>query len=134
MTDDPRAIELKLEATRSHLADTIDRIKDKLTLTGMVDEVMGQAGMPRYENGPDMLMGLLRRHPVPVMIAAAGLGFLVYRRNRDRRASVPAIHDAEYVEVPARVDGQARAYDPDAGSRPVSSVLPESNRAIEVQA
>jgi hypothetical protein len=131
-TDDPRLIETGIEATRSRLAETLDRIQDKLTLTGIVDEVMGQAGVPRYGNGPDFVMGLLRRHPVPVMIAAAGLGFMIYQRNRAR--TLPAIHDADYVEVPATNDGHARLYDPDGGAASPGVPPLAGKRSFETQA
>lgn len=128
-------IEAEIAATRARLNETIDRIGEKLTLTGMVDEVMGQAGVPRFESGPDFLMGILKRHPVPVMIAAAGLGFLIYRQNRATAAlSRRAIEDADFVEVPAVVNtGHARVYDPDQPVlHPVANAL-EPNRTLETQ-
>lgn len=109
-------IEGDIAETRERLYDTIDRIQDKLTVAGIVDEVMGSAGVPRYQSGHDFVLGLLRRHPVPILIAAAGIGFLVYRMNR-RAAPADAIADADYVEVPALNDGQARIYDPDLPAR-----------------
>ena len=127
-------IEAEIDATRARLNETIDRIGEKLTLSGMVDEVMGQAGVPRFESGPDFLMGLLKRHPVPVMIAAAGLGFLIYRQNRTAALQRRPIEDADYVEVPAETNaGQSRAYDPDRPAmHPTANAL-ELNRALETQ-
>lgn len=80
-------LEQDVAETRRRLHATIDRIQDKLTVSGMVDEVMGQAGVPRLTNGHDFVLGLLRRHPVPVMIAAAGLGFLIYRMSKGETGS-----------------------------------------------
>lgn len=107
-----REIEADIDQTRARLYDTIDRIQDRLTVSGIVDEVMGAAGVPRYQNGHDYVLGLMRRHPLPIMVAAAGIGYLFYRMKR-RSAPANAIADAEYVEVPALNDGQARLYDPD---------------------
>ena len=106
-------IEADIEQTRARLYGTIDRIQNKLTVAGIVDEVMGSAGVPRYQNGYDFVLGLMRKHPVPVMIAAAGIGYLFYRMNRQRAAETTTIADIDYVEVPALNDGQARMYDPD---------------------
>ena len=108
-------IEAEIAHTRAKLYDNIDRIQDKLTVAGIVDEMLGSAGVPRYENGHDFVLGIMRRHPVPTLIAAAGIGWFVYRLNRRYgRASQPAeIADAEFVDVPAISDGRARVYDPD---------------------
>lgn len=108
-------LELEVAATRERLSATIDRIQDKLTVSGMVDEFMGQAGVPAAEQGHDLVIGLLRRHPIPVMIAAAGLGFLIYRMNRgDARAFGRSVLGGDDVlDVPALNDGHARLYDPD---------------------
>ncbi|MGA0599005.1 DUF3618 domain-containing protein [Enterovirga sp. CN4-39] len=111
-----REIETEIEATRARLYGTIDRIQSRLTVAGIVDEVMGSAGVPRTQNGHDFVLGLMRRHPLPMMVAAAGLGYLIYRMNRQRAAET-TIADVDYVEVPAINDGQARLYDPDLPSR-----------------
>jgi hypothetical protein len=89
----------------------------------MVDEVMGQAGVPRMENGHDFVLGLLRRHPVPVMIAAAGIGFLIYRMNKTSERRAAARITTDVVDVPVLNDGHARTYDPD---------LPSRHQAVDV--
>lgn len=96
-------LEAEVAATRSRLNDTIDQIQDKLTVSGLVDEFVGQAALPRMTSGHDLVLDLLRRHPVPVMVAAAGLGFLIYRMNKT----------ANVVDVTALNDGHNRVYDPD---------------------
>jgi chemotaxis response regulator CheB len=111
-SESARELEADIEATRARLYGTIDRIQNRLTVAGIVDEVMGSAGVPRYQNGHDFVLGVMRKHPLPVMIAAAGLGYLFYRMNR-QRAATTTIADVDYVEVPAINDGQARMYDPD---------------------
>ncbi len=111
-SESSRQLEAEIEQTRARLYGTIDRIQNRLTVAGIVDEVMGSAGVPRYQNGHDFVLGVLRRHPLPVMVAAAGLGYLFYRMNRQRAADT-AIADAEYVELSALGDLQGRTYDPD---------------------
>lgn len=110
-------IERDIAATRSRLNGTIDRIQSKLTVSGIVDEVMGQAGVPKMESGHDFVLGLLRRHPVPVMIAAAGLGFLVYRMNKRQERAALTYRDPDVIDVPVLNTGKARIYDPDTSTR-----------------
>lgn len=107
-------LEAQAAASRARLNDTIGRIQDKLTVSGMVDDLIGSAAVPRLAGGQDAVLGLLRRHPLPVMIAAAGIGFMIHRMNRRRAAAPPADED---VAVPALNTGQTRLYDPDLPSR-----------------
>lgn len=109
-------LEAEAEATRARLQDTIGRIQDKLTVAGMLDEFIGQtAAAPKLLGGQDMMLGFLRRNPLPVMIAAAGVGFLIHRMNKRRRPV--AAYDDDF-EVPAALNaGHARVYDPDLPSR-----------------
>lgn len=123
-------VEADVAETRARLYDTIDRIQDKLTVTGIVDEVMGSVGVPRYEAGHDFMLGLMRRHPVPMMVAAAGIGFLIYRMNRRAAGRDLTIADADYVDVGVVNDGQAPAYDPDLPSRRPSVDAIENRRAF----
>lgn len=111
-------LEAEVAATRERLQTTIGRIQDKLTVSGMVDEFMAQTGVPRQETSHDFVLGLLRRYPVPVMVAAAGLGYAIYRINQ-RDAARRTLHlDSDGpVEVPALNTGKARVYDPDLPSR-----------------
>lgn len=132
MAETVKELERDIEATRNRLQDTFGQIQDRLTVSGIVDEVMGQAGVPRMESGHDFVLGILRRHPVPVLIAAAGLGWFVYRQNRRTRAlAVREISDADYVEVPVANTGQARIYDPDASTRHPSADVADARRALE---
>lgn len=124
-------IEQEIVATRTRLNETIDRIQNKLTLSGIVDDVMGTAGMPRVEDSQDYIMGLVRRHPLPVMLVAAGVGWLVYRMNR--RPTV--IYDGDdLLDVPVIADGQARVYDPDLPTRHPGADLADATRRIAAQA
>lgn len=128
------SLEQEIAATRDRLNGTIERIQDKLTVSGLVDEVMGQAGVPRMENGHDFVLGLLRRHPIPVMIAAAGIGFMLYRSNRRSSRSLPVVEDVDFIDVPVLNTGHARIYDPDLSPRHPSAELSEARRGVEAQA
>jgi hypothetical protein len=130
-TAEMETIEREVEETRARLSGTIDRIQDKLTVSGIVDEVMGASGVPRLANGHDFVLGLLRRHPLPVMVAAAGVGWLVYRMNR--RAAGPAL-DANVIDVPVLNTGHARVYDPDLPARHATAEIVDHRRPLDAQA
>lgn len=107
-------LEAEAAESRARLSDTIGRIQDKLTVSGMVDDFIGQAAGPRLVGtGHGFVAGLLKRHPVPLMIAAAGIGFLIHRMNR---RSATGLSDVE-IDVPALNTGQTRVYDPDLPTR-----------------
>lgn len=110
-------LEQDIAATRNRLHATIDRIQEKLTVAGMVDEVVGQVGIARVAGGEGTLLTMMRRHPLPVLLAAAGVGFLIYRMNRAEATRRSPLLDEDLVEVPAINDGQARLYDPDTSPR-----------------
>ena len=112
-------LEAEAAASRARLEDTIARIQDKLTVSGMVDEFIGQSAAPRLSGGQDLLLGFLRRHPLPVMIAAAGIGFMIHRMSakQARKSISPDDPGLDEVDVPALNTGQTRIYDPDLPSR-----------------
>ena len=107
-------LEVEAAESRARLSDTIGRIQDKLTVSGMVDDFIGQAAAPRLLGASDgFVSGLLKRHPVPLMIAAAGIGFLIHRMNRRRAAGLSEVE----IDVPALNTGKTRVYDPDLPTR-----------------
>jgi hypothetical protein len=105
--------EAEIAATRERLAGTIDRIQDKLTVTGIIDEVMGSAAAPRFDSAYDKALGIVRRNPVPVLIVAGSLGWLLHRIGRRQQEARAHLLEARIVEVPVTNDGRARIYDPD---------------------
>ncbi len=108
-------LEAEAEATRARIQANIERIQDKLTVSGMVDEFVARPAVSKIEGGHNLLQTLLNRHPLPVMIAAAGIGFLIHRMGRTRARAEAAAE--EEVEVPALNTGQTRVYDPDVSPR-----------------
>ena len=108
-------IERDIAATRARLHDTIDEIQSRLTVSGIVDEVLGQAGVPRLTgSGHDFVFGIMRRNPLPVMVAAAAVGFLIHRRNK-RMAARPyaVVADAGGPQTYARGPAELRAGTPE---------------------
>ena len=108
-------LEAEAEATRARIQANVERIQDKLTVSGMVDEFVARPAVSKIEGGHNLLQTLLNRHPLPVMIAAAGIGFLIHRMGRTRARAEAAAE--EEVEVPALNTGQTRVYDPDVSPR-----------------
>ena len=100
-------LESEVATTRDRLNATIDEIQGRLTLSGMVNEVIGQTGVVTgVSDGKGLVHDLLRRYPVPVMLAAVGVGLLIYRAKRQGR----------YLPLDARIVAPIageRRYDPD---------------------
>jgi Protein of unknown function (DUF3618) len=127
-------LERDIEASRARLDHTIDRLQDKLSPSGIVDEVMGS--VRKTEFGPvfDEAMEIIRRNPVPVMLVAAGLGWLFYRLAQE---GSPVLTRAEMIEeesVPVLITGQDRIYDPDSSPRHPTQDLVESRREMSARA
>lgn len=101
MAQDARSvaeIEQDLERQRRMIAATIDEIQARFAPERLMDS--GLAWL-RSSGGQEML-GLLRRHPVPAVITAIGLGWLLLEALRVPRLE-PVPHDHALVpqaEVP----------------------------------
>jgi len=111
-------LERDIEESRARLDLTIDRIQDKLSVTGIVDDVLGQMRRNQYASVYDTALEVVRRNPVPVMLVAAGIGWLLYRASKERTAvrgvAYRPYDDAEMPVVSAGVrTGQTRVYSPD---------------------
>lgn len=82
MTQSLQDLEKDIEQSRAKLDMTIDRLQDKMTVSGVVDDVLGTARSSRYGPLFDSTLETIRRNPVPVMLIMAGLGLLAYRLGR----------------------------------------------------
>lgn len=105
-------LEREIEESRARLDRTIDRIQDRLSVSGVADDLMGQARRSGYSASLDRAAAALRDNPVPVLLVAAGIGWLAYSmteaaRKRDLRRE-------------ARRDLEARGVLPRPGVRHVS--------------
>lgn len=111
MTQSINDIERDIEESRAKLDLTIDRIQDKLSVSGIVDDMLGQVRRTPYAAAYDNALDVIRRNPVPVMLVAAGIGWLLYRANRDRRAPVRGVAFRPYDDaVPPARTGTSRVY------------------------
>lgn len=113
MTRSMHDLEQDIEQSRARLDATIDELQSRLSFSGVVDEVMGTArGVPQVESAFDAVLGAVRRNPLPVMVIAAGVGWLLHRMASEPRYGARLISDPA-EDMPVLNTGAARVYDPD---------------------
>lgn len=138
MTQDMKDLERDIEETRARLDLTIDRLQDRLSMSGIVDDVLGTMRSKGYDSTFDQALGVLRRNPVPVMLVAAGVGWLLHRMTRDSaRPMRPNGYDRLDLEepaVPVLNTGAARIYDPDAPTLHPTQETIETRRDLNARA
>jgi hypothetical protein len=103
MTQSLQDLEKDIEQSRAQLDQTIDRLQNKMTVSGVVDDMLGTARAGQYGPVFDRALETIRRNPVPVMLIAAGLGLLAYRLGRSaalapRRTSMIVAEEDLIVE------------------------------------
>jgi len=81
-------LERDIEKSRARLDLTIDRLSDKLTVSGVVDDALGAVRKSAYAPVYDSALATLRRNPVPVMLVAAGMAMIFYRMARLQRPRI----------------------------------------------
>ena len=125
MSQNIRDLEQDIEQSRARLDLTIDRlqgkIQDKLTVSGMVDDLLGRGRQSRYAAVYDHTLAVIKRNPIPVMLIAAGVGWLIHRlateeeRRTRRYVSVRPPDRGDAAPLPS---GTApRVYDPGTAPR-----------------
>jgi hypothetical protein len=122
MTQSLQELERDIEQSRAKLDLTIDRLQGKMSVSGVVDDMLGPARNGPYAPIFDNVLDTIRRNPVPIMLIAAGLGLLAHRlsrppvvRRHPRLVTEPDIA-AEAVDV--------RIYSPGASTlQPAENVL-----------
>jgi len=85
MTQSLQDLEKDIEQSRAQLDRTIDQLQNKMTVSGVVDDILGTARASQYGPLYDRVLETVRNNPVPVMLIAAGLGLLAYRLGRPTR-------------------------------------------------
>ena len=141
MTEAIRDLEQDIEQTRARLDQTIDQIQDRLSVSGIVDDLIGTVRTSdRFGSMYDHAVAVVRRNPVPVMLLAAGAGWLIYRlgKEADRRRLQPLPRSralvAEEADLPVMNDGTVHLYDPDVSPRHPTHDTLESRRELSAQA
>ena len=135
MTQDITSLERDIEESRARLDLTIDRLQDRLSVSGIVDDLIGTMRANRYGTVFDHTLDVIRRNPVAVILVAAGVGWLIHRMSQDSRVRPvrPLPRDEAYDEARApvaNVDAAStdpvRLYDPDAAVRPAGPLAQDS--------
>lgn len=78
-------VEREIEETRARLNRTIGRLEDKLSVSSAVDEVLGGVRRSQYGGAVEQVLSSIRNNPVPVLVALAGVGWLLRRVERESR-------------------------------------------------
>lgn len=122
-------LEKDIEASRARLDQTIDRIQDRLTVSSIVDEMLGNVRRTPLSGAYDGALAAVRRNPVPIMLIAAGVGWLVHRMSTESRRKPVVRRVAVPVEgVPVVQTTGARVYDPDQPTRHPARELAEETQ------
>jgi hypothetical protein len=85
MTESLQDLEREIEQSRAQLDRTIDQLQNKMTVSGVVDDMLGTARSGQYGPLYDRVLETVRNNPVPVMLIAMGFGLLAYRLGRPAR-------------------------------------------------
>lgn len=114
MTESLNELEKDIEASRARLDQTIDQIQERLSVSSIVDEMLGNARRTPLSGAYDGALEAVRRNPVPVLLIAAGVGWLLHRMSQDgkgttTRRQVRLARDG----LPVTRTGADRVYDPD---------------------
>jgi len=115
MTQNLQDLERDIEQSRAKLDLTIDRLQGKMSVSGVVDDMLGTARSGRYAPLFDDVLETIRQNPIPVMLLAAGIGLLAYnlgRKPRVRHATTPVLIDPDIAAEPTDM----RTYGPGASS------------------
>jgi hypothetical protein len=136
MTQDMNDLERDIEESRARLDLTIDRLQDKLSVSGIVDDVLGSTRKNSYGPVFDNALEVIKRNPVPVMLVAAGVGWLLVRMSQGsvRTYRTPHLRYADPVDAPV-IDGRhARLYDPDVPLQTTPAESLELGRELNARA
>lgn len=124
-TQSLQELEQDIERSRAQLDHTIDRLQDKMTVSGVVDDMLGTARNGPYGPLYDRVLETVKRNPVPVMLIALGVGLLAYRLGRSatvsrQRVRIIAADEDLITEEHLLMEAEdARLYGP--GTAPLQS-------------
>jgi hypothetical protein len=79
MTQTLEELQLEIEQSRAKLDITLERLEEKLTVSGVVDDLLGTVRSSPLSPAFDRVLDTLKRNPVPVLLVAAGAALLLHR-------------------------------------------------------
>ena len=105
------------------------------SVSGTRRGVMGPARAAESGSGVGYALDIVRRNPLPVLLVAAGVGWLMYRITQEgRTAGAMRASALEEESIPVLNIGHARVYDPDMSPRHPTHDLLDSRREISARA
>lgn len=102
MTSEADALEREIEASRGRLDRTLDNLTQRLTPTGIVEDMLG--AVRRDATGAGLYDGALvavRRNPVPVLMMCLGAVMLLKGIRPRKAAMYRALRDLDRFTTPA---------------------------------
>ncbi|SFG48539.1 DUF3618 domain-containing protein [Methylobacterium gossipiicola] len=119
MSESLNDLEKDIEASRARLDQTIDQIQERLSVSSIVDEMLGNARRTPLSGVYDGALEAVRRNPVPVLLIAAGVGWLLHRMSSDAASAAATRRRVRLAEesLPVVPSGADRVYDPDLPTR-----------------
>ncbi|CAA2143428.1 MULTISPECIES: DUF3618 domain-containing protein [Methylobacterium] len=127
MSESLNDLEKDIEASRARLDQTIDRIQDRLSVPSIVDDMLGNVRRTPLSGAYDGALDAIRRNPVPVLLIAAGIGWLLHRTGKDRQTLTKRSLIDPDGALPVTPGAAAKAYDPDQPTRqPVKELAEET--------
>lgn len=131
---DPATLEREIDQTRARMDQTLGALERKLTPGQIVDEAMGLF----REHGGDFAVNLgssIKENPVPAMLAAVGIGWLMFGPKRSSARGSAYGHYADYDSTDEgaveRVGESIKNKATDAGEKVRSSAIAARDRLAE---
>ena len=96
MTSDADTLEREIEASRGRLDGTLDRLTQRLTPTGIIEDMLGT--VRRDATGAGLYDGALeavRRNPMPVFMMCLGAVMLLKSNGQRPAATYRAVRDLD---------------------------------------
>lgn len=83
---DPAQLEREVDQSRAHMSETLSALEEKLSPSHLVDQVLTYARENSGEFSQN-LVDAVKRNPVPTLLTAVGLGWLIYGQQHPRQLS-----------------------------------------------
>jgi Protein of unknown function (DUF3618) len=135
MKPNTEELERDVAEARARLARTIDAIQQRLSIGGLADELIGSLRATPFGSVLDTAAAVVKRNPVPVIMVAAGVGWLIHRMSKKNARTYTSYRriEGEAAEIPVLNTGNARIYDPDISPRHPTQDSLESRREMNAR-
>ena len=135
MRQNTEELEREVADARARLAHTIDAIQQRLSMGGLAHELIGSLRTTPLGSVLDTAAAVVKRNPVPVILVAAGVGWLIHRISKDHAPTYTSYRriEGEAAQIPVLNTGNARIYDPDISPRHPTQDSLESRREMSAR-